>query len=126
MKALKTSAACLTLGTFALLLPVCTGRHGATPAATARAAEPKWTLPQAVTSTARQAWVLGGKTEDGFIQITEALADLSIKNRGETVPNTKEAGKEVGQLIIKECKADPDDLLYAIVDRAICKVAKKK
>lgn len=78
-----------------------------------------WTMEQAVTSTVRQAWALGGKTPEGFFEIVKALAQLSAQNRGITLPENQEAGRRTGEWIKKEAKKDPDQLLYAIVDRAV-------
>ncbi len=78
-----------------------------------------WTTEQAVTSSVREAWALGGKTEDGFFQIVKVLAELSAQKRGLTLPDTKEAGMKAGNWIKREAKKDPDQLLYVIVDRAV-------
>ena len=78
-----------------------------------------WTTEQAVTSSVREAWVLGGRTEEGFFEIVRTLAELSAQNRGITLPDNKEAGIKTGNWIKKEAKRDPDQLLYAIVDRAV-------
>ncbi len=78
-----------------------------------------WTMEQAVTSSVREAWALGGKTEDGFFEIVKALAELSAQKRGLTVPDTAEAGTKAGNWIKTEAKKDPDQLLYVIVDHAV-------
>ncbi len=78
-----------------------------------------WTMEQIVTSSVREAWALGGKTEDGFFQIVQALTELSAQKRGVTLPDTQEAGTKAGNWIKKEAKRDPDQLLYVVVDRAV-------
>jgi hypothetical protein len=78
-----------------------------------------WTMEQIVTSSVREAWALGGKTEDGFFEIVQALTELSAQKRGVTLPDTKEAGTKAGNWIKKQAKKDPDQLLYVIVDRAV-------
>jgi hypothetical protein len=83
-----------------------------------------WTTEQIVTATVRQAWQLGGKTEEGFFQIVQALTEIAAQNRGITLPDTKEAGTKAGNWIKREAKKDPDQLLYAIVDRAVQYTAK--
>lgn len=88
-----------------------------TPAETA--APHSWTTEQAVTSSVREAWALGGKTEDGFFEIVKVLAELSAQKRGLTLPDTKEAGMKAGNWIKREAKKDPDQLLYVIVDHAV-------
>ncbi len=82
-------------------------------------------MEQAVTSSVREAWVLGGRTEDGFFQIVKALAELSAQKRGITLPDNQEAGKRAGDWIKKEAKQDPDQLLYVIVDHAVQYSARK-
>lgn len=81
-----------------------------------------WTLEQAISCSVAEAWDLGGKTEEGFVEILKALASLSAQKRGLTLPESKEAGTRAGQLIHKMAKADPDQLLYVIVDKAVQQV----
>ena len=78
-----------------------------------------WTTEQIITSSVREAWALGGKTEEGFFDIVQALTEIAAQKRGITLPNTKEAGTKAGNWIKKEAKKDPDQLLYVIVDRAV-------
>jgi hypothetical protein len=78
-----------------------------------------WTMEQIVTSSVREAWALGGKTEQGFYDIVQALTELSAQKRGITLPDTTEAGTKAGNWIKKEAQKDPDQLLYVIVDRAV-------
>ncbi|MES1257840.1 MAG: hypothetical protein ABUS51_05405 [Acidobacteriota bacterium] len=93
----------------------------ATPApVTATPAPPHtWTTEQAVTSTVREAWALGGKTPEGFFEIVKALTELSAQKRGVTIPDTEENGAKAGEWIKKQAKKDPDQLLYVIVDHAV-------
>lgn len=83
------------------------------------AAKHSWTMEQAVTSSVREAWVLGGKTDEGFFEIVQALAELSAQKRGVTPPDTEAAGAKAGNWIRKEARRDPDQLLYVIVDHAV-------
>jgi hypothetical protein len=76
-------------------------------------------MEQAVTSSVREAWALGGKTDEGFFDIVQALAELSAQKRGVTPPDTEAAGAKAGDWIRKEAKRDPDQLLYVIVDHAV-------
>lgn len=78
-----------------------------------------WTTEQLVTSTVHQAWLLSGKSEDQFFQMVEALAELSAKNRGITLPDNAAAGAKAGNWIKMKAKQDPDQLLYVIVDQAV-------
>jgi hypothetical protein len=101
--------------------PVCAAPQQSTPAQTATEAGPthSWTTEQAITSSVREAWALGGKTEAGFFEIVKALAEISAQKRGITLPDNKEAGVKAGNWIKREAKKDPDQLLYVIVDRAV-------
>lgn len=76
-------------------------------------------LDKLVTATCRQAWQLGGRTQDGFFNIVEQLTALSAQNRGVALPDDKDAGARAGQWIRTQAMKDPDQLLYAIVDQAV-------
>jgi hypothetical protein len=76
-------------------------------------------LDQAVTASVREAWQMGGKTEEGFFQIVQALIQLDAQKRGIAVPDDAGAGQKVGNWIKKQAKKDPDQLLYAVVDQAV-------
>lgn len=122
MKKLTTLGACLMAGvlTFSGQFLYAVPQNTAAPqAATETPAPHSWTMEQAVTSSVREAWVLGGKNEEGFFEIVKALAALSAQKRGITLPDNKEAGIRAGNWIKKEAKKDPDQLLYVIVDRAV-------
>ena len=84
-----------------------------------------WTADQLVTSTVHEAWVLSGRNEDQFFDMVKELAAMSAQKRGLTLPETADAGAKAGALIKKEARKDPDQLLYAVVDRAIVKTATK-
>jgi hypothetical protein len=83
-------------------------------------------LDQLVTKTVHEAWVASGRNEDKFFAMVQQLAELSAQNRGITLPNTTEAGTKFGDWIKKESRKDPDQLLYAVVDRAVRYVGKKQ
>jgi hypothetical protein len=89
-----------------------------TPAATT-AAPHSWTTEQAVTSSVREAWALGGKTPEGFFEIVKALTEISAQKRGVTLPDTEGSGAKAGEWIKKQAKKDPDQLLYVVVDQAV-------
>jgi hypothetical protein len=84
-------------------------------------AAPNFTIDQAVTCSVHDAWVLGGKTESGFFAIVEAEAELSAQKRGLVLPDNATVGREFGEYIKAQAKTDHDQLLYAIVDRAVRK-----
>ena len=79
-------------------------------------------LERAIPCSVAEAWDLGGKTEEGFLEIVKMLAALSAQKRGLTLPETKETGARAGETINKMAKADPDQLLYVIVDKAVQQV----
>lgn len=81
-------------------------------------------LDQLVTKTVHEAWVASGRNEDKFFAMVQQLANLSAQNRGITLPDTQEAGVKFGDWIKKQARKDPDQLLYAVVDRAVRYVGK--
>ncbi|MGI8771138.1 MAG: hypothetical protein ACR2JE_06865 [Acidobacteriaceae bacterium] len=76
-------------------------------------------LDRLVTATCRQAWQMGGRTQDGFFAIVKQLAELSAQNRGVTLPDNKAAGARAGEWIRTQALKGPDQLLYAVVDHAV-------
>lgn len=84
-----------------------------------------WTTDQLVTSMVHEAWVLSGRNEDQFFDMVKELAAMSAQKRGVTLPETADAGAKAGAMIKKEARKDPDQLLYAVVDRAVMKTAVK-
>jgi hypothetical protein len=94
-------------------------------APSATAAAPSWTIDQAVTCSVHDAWVLGGKTEEGFFAIVQAEAELAAQKRDLTLPDDATVGNSFGQYIKAQAKADHDQLLYSIVDRAVRKYGTK-
>ncbi len=79
---------------------------------------------QLLTSTVHQAWELSGKSEANFFEMVAQLADISAKNRGITLPDSEAAGRRMGEYIKRTAKADTDQLLYAVVDKAVLMTAK--
>jgi hypothetical protein len=79
----------------------------------------KWTATDVLPLTCAQAWEKSGKTYKEMLSIVVTLARVSLANRDLTFPNTREAGLEAGKRIAEDCKADPDALLFAIVDKQV-------
>ena len=79
----------------------------------------EWTTEQAVTSSVREAWKLGGRTPEGFFEIVKVLTEISADKRGLVIPESEQAGIVAGNWIKKQAKKDPDQLLYVIVDQAV-------
>jgi hypothetical protein len=85
----------------------------------------QWTDDQILTATVHQAWQLAGKDETNFFEIVRQLAEISARNRNLTLPDDPAAGKRAGEYIKTQAKADHDQLLYAIVDKAVQMTATK-
>src|SRR5262245_49577358 len=73
--------------------------------------------------TCAQAWVKSNKSVPKLLPIVKTLARVSLANRELTLPNTREAGLDAGKGIAEDCKADPNALLFAIVDKHVRRVA---
>jgi hypothetical protein len=84
-----------------------------------------WTTEQLITSSVHEAWLLSGRNEDQFFEMVKELSAVSAKKRGVTLPEDQAAGVKAGAWIKKESKKDPDQLLYAVVDKAVMKVGIK-
>ena len=96
-------------------------QQGSAQASSAPAPAPAhtWTTEQAVTSTVREAWALGGRTPEGFFEIVKTLTEISAQKRGLAIPENEQSGVRAGKWIRNQAKKDPDQLLYVIVDRAV-------
>lgn len=86
------------------------------------AATPTWSTDQLLTSTVHQAWLLSGKNEATFFEMVTQLAEISARNRNLQLPESAEAGRQVGEMIKTAAKQDTDQLLFAVVDAAVRKV----
>ena len=82
----------------------------------------QWSDAQLVLLTVSQAWRMSGRNEDKFFDIVQQLAAVSAKNRGLVLPNTAAAGEKAGESIKQMAKADHQQLLYEIVDKAVREV----
>lgn len=85
----------------------------------ANSAREHWNHDQLLTSTVHQAWLLSGKNEANFFEMVEQLAEISAINRGLTLPTDEAAGRRMGEYIKRASRLDTDQLLYAVVDRAV-------
>ena len=84
---------------------------------------PTLTMEQALPMTCEQAWIAGGQSYAPMLATVKTLAKVSLANRNLTFPNTREAGKDAGKGIADDCKADPNALLFAVVDKHVRRVA---
>lgn len=89
-----------------------------------KATQEHWNPDQLLTATVHQAWVLSDKNEANFYEMIEQLADISARNRGVTLPENAAAGRRMGEYIKRTASADTDQLLYAVVDKAVAMIAK--
>lgn len=89
-----------------------------------KATQQHWDPAQLITATVHQAWVLSDKNEANFYEMIEQLADISAKNRGITLPESAAAGRRMGAYIKRTASADTDQLLFAVVDKAVMMTAK--
>lgn len=84
---------------------------------------PTLTAVQALPLTCAQAWGAAQKSYPQMLAIVTTLAKVSLANRDLTFPKNREAGLDAGKGIADDCKADPDALLFAIVDKQVRRVA---
>ena len=83
-----------------------------------------WTIDQLIPLTVSEAWQMSGRNEDRFFDMVQDLAAFSAQKRNLVLPEDVAAGQQAGQYIKQEAKMDHQQLLYAIVDRAVRKVGK--
>jgi len=83
-----------------------------------------WTPEQLMTASVHDAWVMSGRNQATFFEMVAQLAQISAQKRNITLPNTEEAGERFGEEVKKNAKADPDQLLYVVVDKAVQQIGK--
>jgi hypothetical protein len=83
-----------------------------------------WTIDQVVTDTVADAWHQGGETEAGFFAIVKTMAQFAAQKRDLTLPDSREDGRRMGLYIKQQARLDHQQLLYAIVDKAVRMVGK--
>jgi hypothetical protein len=84
------------------------------------------TADQALPLTCAQAWAVAGKSYGPMLAIVTTLAKVPLANRELTFPNTREAGIDAGTGIAHDCKADPQVLLSAVVDKHVRRVVEAR
>jgi hypothetical protein len=109
----------------ALLAVLAAGAHAqanAQEASTQPSAEPtERPVEDVIVMTCRDAWLESGKSEKEFAGILVELALISLDNRSLELSYTRETGQAMGKEIRSTCEADPDALLYAVVDGVVRK-----
>ncbi|MCL7991260.1 MAG: hypothetical protein M8840_08970 [marine benthic group bacterium] len=81
-----------------------------------------WGIADALPLTCLQLWQAYGENNQDVIDIVTTMAGMSVINRELEFPQTEEAGRMLGEGILKGCTQDRNDLMYAIVDRNVRKV----
>jgi len=112
-------AAGMTAGVYGFAQPAMASAQGSTQA---QGTSPTWTMEQLITSSVHDAWVMSGRNEEMFFKMVSQLAQISAQKRGLTLPDTEAAGKKFGHLVKTMAKADTDQLLYIVVDKAVQQV----
>jgi hypothetical protein len=90
-----------------------------------RTTQKTWNNNELATMTVKEAWQKSGKNYDSFVRMVQQLVALSVEKRGYQLRPSKEAGRELGQMIRKQAENDPEQLLYAVVDSSVREYAKK-
>ena len=119
---LRTSALIFALAASTLATP----SFAQAPAASSDAASSQWTTEQLLTSTVHDAWILSGKDENKFFDMVKVLIEMSEQKRGIDLPDSVETGTRLGNNIKRLAKLDTDQLLYAVVDKAVMQAAHSK
>jgi len=83
-----------------------------------------WTIEKILPLTVSEAWQMSGKNEDTFFDMVQDLAAFSAQKRNLVLPASEAAGREAGEYIKQQAKLDHNQLLYAVVDKAVRKVGK--
>jgi len=120
---LLVSIAAVLVAATAVVFPM--GAQSRAPAKSAVSA-PTVSAVQALPLTCAQAWAAAHKSYAQVLPIVTTLAKVSLVNRDLVLPNTRETGLDAGKGIAEDCKADPDALLFAVVDKHVRRVAGTK
>ncbi len=69
--------------------------------------------------TCEEVWIGVAEKDDLFFQVVELLAHHILTQREIKFPESDEVGKAFGDALVKNCLADPDELLYSAVSRSL-------
>lgn len=112
------------LATIAVMVAAISALLGAqSPVQKAASNQPALTAAQALPLTCAQAWIASEKNYAQMRALVITLARVSLVNRDLTFPNRRDAGVDAGKGIASDCKADPNALLFAVVDKHVRRVA---
>ena len=70
------------------------------------------------------AWAEAGKDVDNAVSMIATVLAYLLESRGQSFPNTKEAGAAFGSALDRSCKADPNQLFLAAIDSSLRQVVK--
>ena len=70
------------------------------------------------------AWVEANKNVDDAVSMIETLLAYLLESRGQSFPDTKEAGAAFGTALDKTCKGDPNQLFLAAIDSSLRQVVR--
>lgn len=79
----------------------------------------EYSTNQLVPLTVAQAWEMSCRNEVNFTKMVQQLAELSAHNRCITLPDSADAGTQIGRMIRQNAEANSNQLLYTVVDNAI-------
>ena len=100
--------------TFAILLAFSTSGRAATQE---EPFEP--TMLEVSHLTCEEVWIGVAEKDDLFLEVVELLAHHILTQREIKFPDSDEVGKAFGDALVKNCLADPDELLYSAVSRSL-------
>jgi len=104
----------LLAAAFAILLAIPPGGQAATQE---ELFEP--TMLEVSHLTCEEVWIGVAEKDDYFFQVVELLAHHILTRREIKFPESDEVAKAFGDKLVKNCLADPDELLYSTVSRSL-------
>jgi hypothetical protein len=99
---------------FAVMLMVATGAQAATQE---EPFEP--TMLEVSHLTCEEVWIGVAEQDDPFFQVVELFAYHILTRREIEFPESDKVAKAFGDALVKNCLADPDELLYSAVSRSL-------
>lgn len=99
---------------FAILLAVVTSGRAA------NKAEPfEPTMEDVSYLSCEEVWIGVAEQDDPFFQVVELFAHHILTRREIKFPDSEDVAKAFGGAVVKNCLADPEELLYSIVSRSL-------
>ena len=104
----------LLASTFAVLLAIPTGGRAASQEIPF---EPS--MLEVSHLTCEEVWIGVAEQDDPFFEVIELFAHNILTRREIKFPDSEDVAKAFGDAVVKNCLADPDELLYSIVSRSL-------